>query len=344
MKCLSRMTLGLAAAMGLTFGAAGARADTVADIVARGSLLCSANTGSYYGFAEVSDNGEWSGFDISMCRALATTILDDPAKVTFVPVSWAQRFPALQGGELDVVFKFTTWTLSRDTESGAQFSLPYFFAGTQIMVPTDAGIDKIEQLDGATGCGIQGSSTELLVADYFGKLGMTPKSLTFENAEEALSAYLAGRCDYYAASGPTLAVALATAHAGGAHKILPEQMSNDMISAAVRQNDDRFLDLVNWTIAGLIEAEVNGITSENVDEIAADPNLSPVLARMLGVTPGVGAQLGLRDTWVRDVIRANGNYGQIFDRTLGAGSPYKLERGYSRHWSQGGLLTTPAFN
>lgn len=344
MNSKTSVALGLAVAAGLAFGAQGARADTTSDIIARGSLLCSANTGSYFGFAEVSDSGEWSGFDISFCKALATTILNDPSKVTYVPVSWAQRFPALQGGELDVVIKFTTWTLSRDAELGVQFSLPYFFAGTQIMVPSSSGIEKISELDGATGCGIQGSSSELLLADYFGKLGMTPKSLTFENAEEALSAYLAGRCDYYAASGPTLAVALATKGAGGAHKILPEQMSNDMISAAVRQNDDHFLDLVNWTFTGLIEAEVAGITAANVDEVAARPDLSPTIARMLGVTPGVGAQLGLRDTWLRDVIRANGNYGEIYDRTLGTGSPYKLDRGFNKHWSQGGLLTTPVFN
>lgn len=326
----------------LSTGTMMASAATLDDVQKRGQLLCSAHTSSYFGFAELTDKGEWKGFDIDFCKAVATAVLGDPSKVNYVPVGWEQRFPALQSGELDVVFKNTTWTLSRDAELGFSFTIPYVFNGVQIAVPVNSGINATSELSGATGCGLQGSSTEQVLADYFNSQGMKYNSITYQSTEEVTASYLAGRCDYMAAVGLTLAITLKGKEAE--HKILPDLLNLNVNSGAVRQGDDRWFDVVNWTVNALIHAEGLGITQENVAQKAADAGSDVALARLLGVTPGVGAKLGLRDTWVRDVIAAVGNYGEIYDRNLGSGSAYKLEKGKNQHWSKGGLLIGPVFD
>lgn len=324
------------------YGAGSASAGTLEDVQNRGQLLCSAHTASYFGFAELTDRGEWRGFDIDFCKAVATAVLGDPEKVNFVAVGWEQRFPALQSGELDVVFKNTTWTLSRDAELGFSFTIPYVFNGVQIAVPVNSGINSPSELAGATGCGLQGSSTEQVLADYFASIGATYNSITYQSMEEVSASYLAGRCDYMAAVGLTLAITLKDQP--DAHKILPDLLNLNVNSGAVRQGDDKWFDVVNWTVNALIQAEGMGITSENVDHKAENAGSDVAIARFLGVTPGVGAKLGLRDTWIRDVIRAVGNYGEIYDRNLGEGSAYKLEKGKNQHWSTGGLLIGPVFD
>lgn len=324
------------------YGAGSASAGTLEDVQNRGQLLCSAHTASYFGFAELTDRGEWRGFDIDFCKAVATAVLGDPEKVNFVAVGWEQRFPALQSGELDVVFKNTTWTLSRDAELGFSFTIPYVFNGVQIAVPVNSGINSPSELAGATGCGLQGSSTEQVLADYFASIGATYNSITYQSMEEVSASYLAGRCDYMAAVGLTLAITLKDQP--DAHKILPDLLNLNVNSGAVRQGDDKWFDVVNWTVNALIQAEGMGITSENVDQKAENAGSDVAIARFLGVTPGVGAKLGLRDTWIRDVIRAVGNYGEIYDRNLGEGSAYKLEKGKNQHWSTGGLLIGPVFD
>lgn len=337
-----KLAILLAASFAVVGMVASASAATLDNVKARGRLLCSAHTSSYFGFAELSDTGKWKGFDIDFCKAVAVAVLGDAEKVTFVPVSWEQRFPALQSGELDVVFKNTTWTLSRDAGLGLQFTIPYLYNGVQVAVGANAGIKAPADLGGATGCGLQGSSTEQVLTDFFGSIGKKYNSITYQATEQVTQAFLAQRCDYMAAVGLTLAISL-KGHEKN-YVILPDLLNLNVNAGVVRQNDDAWLDIVNWTINGMIEAEALGINSKNVDEMAAKAGSNIAVSRFLGVTPGVGAKLGLRDTYLRDVIKMVGNYGEVYDRNLGANSAYKLDRGKNQHWSKGGLLIGPVFD
>lgn len=318
-----------------------AQSATVKQIQERGTLLCSGHNGSYFGFVEVNDKNEWKGLDIDMCRALTTAILGDPAKAQIVPLSWAQRFPALQSGDVDVIIKATGWTMGRDTELGLQFSIPYFFGGAQFMAHGDLEITEAKDLEGGTMCVEAGTTIERIAANYMKSIGTEVNMVSYEKASELRSAYLANRCDAFAAWGPFLAVLRATELDNPeAHVILNDQLSNEPISAAMRQGDEDFVDVVNWMLAALLIAEEEGITSENVEEMAANPP-NPKVARLLGVDPGMGERLGLRDTWAREMIAAMGNYAEIYHRNLGENSPYKLERGLNNLWSEGGVLYAP---
>lgn len=320
---------------------AAAASPTVKQIQERGTMLCSGHNGSYFGFVEVNDKNEWKGLDIDMCRALTTAILGDPSKAQIVPLSWAQRFPALQSGDVDVIIKATGWTMGRDTELGLQFSIPYFFGGAQFMAHGDLGVTEAKDLEGGTMCVESGTTIERIAANYMKSLGVELNVVSYEKASELRSAYLANRCDAFAAWGPFLAVLRATEMDDpDAHVILNDQLSNEPISAAMRQGDEEFVDVVNWMLAALLIAEEEGITSENVEEMAANPP-NPKVARLLGVDPGMGERLGLRDTWAREMIAAVGNYAEIYHRNLGDNSQYKLERGLNNLWSHGGVLYAP---
>lgn len=322
-------------------GIASAQSETVQQIQDRGTLLCSGHNGSYFGFVEVNDRNEWRGLDIDLCRALTTAILGDPDAAQIVPLSWAQRFPALQSGDVDVIIKATGWTMGRDTELGLQFSIPYFFGGTQMMARSDLGVTEASGLAGGTVCVEAGTTIERIVADYLSTEQIEHEMVSYESAAELRSAYLANRCDAFAAWGPSLAVLRATELDNpDAHVILDDQLSSEPIAAAMRQGDEDFVDVVNWLIAALLLAEEHGVTQANVDEMAANPP-NPTVARLLGVTPGIGERLGLRETWARETIAAMGNFAEIYDRNLGAGSPYNLERGLNNLWSHGGVLYAP---
>lgn len=320
---------------------AAAQSPTVKQIEERGTMLCSGHNGSYFGFVEVNDNNEWKGLDIDLCRALTTAILGDPDKNQIVPLSWAQRFPALQSGDVDVIIKATGWTMGRDTELGLQFSLPYFFGGTQLMAHGDLGVTEAAGLAGGTICVEAGTTIERLAANYLQTINVDHTMVSYESAAELRSAYLANRCDAFAGWGPNLAVLRATEiDDPEAHVILSDQLSSEPISAAMRQGDEGFVDVVNWMIAALLIAEEEGITAANVDEMAAAP-ANPRVARLLGVEPGMGERLGLRDSWAREMIAAVGNFGEIYDRNLGKDSPYDLDRGLNNLWSHGGVLYAP---
>jgi len=315
----------------------------------RGSLRCSAHNGSFPGFFEVDDKGNWKGFDIQFCKALATAILGAPEKVTYVPLSWAQRFPSLVSGDVDVVFKATGWTLSRDTKQKIDFSIPYFLGGFQLMVPAASKVKGAKDLNGATACTAAGTSIEPVLADYMAVEKIKFQVVTYEKSEELKAAYFAGRCDVMAGWGPSLAVTRATMVKDPASQtILPITLTLEPIAAAVRQDDKRFRTVVDWLIAAMIHAEELGITSDNVDSIrartAANPASNPAMAKFLGVQKGVGVELGLSDNWIYDVIKKVGNYGQVYDRELGANSPYKLDRGLNKLWKNGGLIYGPVFD
>lgn len=315
----------------------------------RGTLRCSAHNGSVPGFFEVDEKGTWKGFDIQFCKAVATAILGSPDKISYVPLSWAQRFPSLISGDVDIVFKATGWTLSRDTKQKVDFSIPYFVGGFQFMVPTSSKIKSGKELNGATVCTASGTSIEPVLADYSALEKVKFQIVTYEKSEELQGAYFAGRCDALAGWGPSLAVTRTQKVKDPASQtILPITLSLEPIAAAVRQDDKKFRTTVNWVIAAMIRAEELGITSANVDgiraQMTANPTSNPSLAKFLGVQKGVGSDLGLPDTWVYSVIKSVGNYGQVYDRELGAGSPYKLDRASNRLWKNGGLIYGPVFD
>ncbi len=339
-KTLKSLLAAVACAVALP-NAAAAESATIQAIKDRGTLLCSGHNGSYFGFVEVNDKNEWKGLDIDLCRAMTTAILGDPNKAQIVPLSWAQRFPALQSGDVDIIIKATGWTMGRDTELGLQFSLPYFFGGAQLMAHADLGVTQATELEGGTVCVEAGTTIERIVADYMKTIDVEHTMVSYEKAAELRAAYLANRCDAFAAWGPFLAVLRATEIDNpDKHVILSDQLSSEPIAAAMRQGDEDFVDLTNWMIAALLIAEEHGITMANVDEVAANPP-NPTVARLLGSTPGIGERLGLRDTWAREMIAAVGNFGEIYHRNLGENSPYKLERGLNNLWSHGGLLYAP---
>ena len=314
-----------------------ATGDTLKTVKARGHLLCTGHNGTYLGFAEVDDKGKWKGFDIELCHALATAIFGDPNKAKIVPISWAQRFPSIQSGDLDVIIKVTGWTMGRDTELGLQFSRPYFLGPTQLMAHKEIGAKSAKDLDGATICASAGTSTERIAVDYLTNLGVKFEMVTYEKTEEMRSAYFAGRCDAFAGWGPNLAITRFKAPDADNHEILPDVMKVEPESAAMRQGDDNWVDILNWMFTALFIAEQYGITAANVDEFKAKPG-NPTIERLLGVTPGIGDRLGLSNDWAYKVIKHVGNYSEIFERTLGGGSPYKLDRGPNALINDGGVM------
>ncbi|RCK49836.1 ABC transporter substrate-binding protein [Thalassospira profundimaris] len=314
----------------------GGRLKTVLD---RGSLLCSGHNGSFLGFAEVDDQGKWKGLDIELCHALAAGLFGtSEGHLEIVPISWAQRWPALQSGDIDVVIKVSGWTQSRDTELNLQFSRPYFIGAFQAMTKTELGVKSIAELDGGTICVAAGTSTELAAATYLQSKSIKVELLTFENGDELRNAYYDGRCDAYIEWAPSLAAARLDAPDGAeAHVILPDVIDLEAEGIVVPEGDPKWLDVQNWMLSSLWFAEANGITSENVDEIRANPP-SATIEKFLGVTPGYGARLGLSDDWAYNMIKEVGNFAEIYDRSLGDSSPYGLPRGINALYSNGGVF------
>ncbi|UYV38078.1 transporter substrate-binding domain-containing protein [Rhodobacteraceae bacterium D3-12] len=313
-------------------------APTIKQVQERGHLLCPSHVGTYKGFAEVDDKGEWQGLDIELCRAVATMMLGDKTKVELVPLSWAQRFPALQSGDVDIIIKVTGWTMSRDTEQNLQFSMPYFVGGTQFAVRKDLGITSAKELNGASICVAAGTSLVRFASNWLEGQGLEFKMIQFEKDEEAQSAYNAGRCDSYIQWGPNLAVFLTNAKGGTEENmVLPELVDFGLASITMREGEQQLVDSMNWLISILLQAEFEGVNSQNVDEMRANPT-NPTVAKLLGVDPGLGERLGLRDDWAYDVIKQVGNYSEIYHKTMGDKSPYKLPRGFNNLWNNGGVL------
>ena len=329
-----------AMALGLLHLAAPAEAaggKTLDTVKARGMLNCTGHDGSYLGFAEVDDKGNWKGMDIDLCKAVATAVFGDPAKLKIVPISWAQRWPSLQSGDVDIIIKASGGTLSRNTELGLQFSSSYYLGTTKVMAHKELNLKSLKDANGGTICIPAGTSQEQQVAAYAQKLGIKLEPVVIEKTEELEQAYFSGRCDLYAQWGPVLAIARAAKGKVEDHVILPDVLAVEPEVMIVRQGDDNWLNIANWTLTALIFAEQEGINSKNVDEIKAKPT-SPQVAKFLGVTPGMGKGLGLPDDWAYNVIKKVGNYGEIFDRDLGKDSPYKMDRELTNLWNKGGVL------
>lgn len=310
---------------------------TLETVKARGVLNCTGHDGSYLGFAEVDDKGNWKGMDIDLCRAVAAAVLGDPAKLKIVPISWAQRWPSVQSGNVDIIIKASGGTLSRDTELGLQFSMSYYLGTTKVMAHKELNLKSLKDAAGGTICIPAGTSQEQQVAAYAQKLGIKLQPVVIEKTEELEQAYFAKRCDLYAQWGPVLAIARTAKGKVDDHVILPDVLAVEPEVMIVRQGDDNWVDIANWTLTALLFAEQEGITSKNVDEIRAKPT-SPQVSKFLGATPGMGKGLGLPDDWAYNVIKKVGNYSEIFDRDLGKSSPYKMDRELTNLWNAGGVL------
>ncbi|MBN9220296.1 MAG: amino acid ABC transporter substrate-binding protein [Mesorhizobium sp.] len=338
---MKMMKWGAAAmALGLVHLAAPAQAaggKTLDTVKARGMLNCTGHDGSYLGFAEVDDKGNWKGMDIDLCKAVATAVFGDPAKLKVVPISWAQRWPSLQSGDVDIIIKASGGTLSRNTELGLQFSMSYYLGTTKVMAHKELNLKSLKDANGGTICIPAGTSQEQQVAAYTQKIGIKLEPVVIEKTEELEQAYFSGRCDLYAQWGPVLAIARVAKGKVEDHVILPDVLAVEPEVMIVRQGDDNWLNIANWTLTALTFAEQEGINSKNVDEIKAKPT-SPQVAKFLGVTPGMGKGLGLPDDWAYNVIKKVGNYGEIFDRDLGKDSPYKMDRELTNLWNNGGVL------
>jgi len=332
-------TLLAAGAVAAVAGAAlpAAAQSTLEDIVQRGELNCGVTTG-LAGFSNPDSEGNWTGLDADVCRAIAAAVLGDADAVNFVPSTAQQRFTILQSGEVDLLSRVTTWTLTRDTSLGLNFAPTTFYDGQGFMVPKDLGVTSAMELDGAAVCVQPGTTTELNLADFFRANGMEFEPVVIEQLDEVNAAYFSGRCDVYTTDASGLAATRASvAENPDDHIILPELISKEPLSPAVRQGDDQFLDIVKWVVYALIEAEEVGVNSENVDE-QRDTSENPVVRRLLGVSDELGGHLGLSNEWAYNAIKQVGNYGEIFERNVGSETPLNLERGYNDLWTRGGLM------
>ncbi|WP_189051963.1 amino acid ABC transporter substrate-binding protein [Aliidongia dinghuensis] len=317
-----------------------AKAGTTLDAVKqRGELICGVSTGSA-GFAVADKTGAYKGLDVDLCHAIAAAVLNAPDKVKYVPLTGQQRLTALQSGEIDILSRNTTWTLTREALSGLLFGPTIFYDGQGFIVPKKLGVKSAKELNGATVCVSPGTTTELNLADYARLNHITFKPVSIESLDEVESTFIAGRCDVYTNDATSLAgMRLTKAPNPDDYVILPERISKEPLSPAVRQGDDQWFDILRWTVFALVEAEEKGITAANVDQMQKSDD--PEVKRLLGVTPGNGKALGLDEAWAARAIRAAGNYGEMFDRNLGKGSPLKLERGLNDLWSKGGLIYAP---
>lgn len=304
----------------------------------RGYMQCGVSQG-LPGFSNPNDQGVWSGIDVDFCKAVAAAVFGDPDKVKYRPLSAKDRFTALQSGEIDLLSRNTTWTMSRDTSLGFDFAGVIYYDGQGFLVKKSSGITSAAQLDGATICTQTGTTTELNMADYFRGRGMTYKVLAFEKNEESLSAYDEGRCDAYTTDASGLHAQKLILKNPDDHLVLPEIISKEPLGPLVRQGDAQWADIVRWTLFALINAEDLGVTKANVDQMKTSD--SPDIKRMLGTEGAFGEALGLRRDWVVDVIHAVGNYGEMYDSTVGPNTRLGIPRGLNALWKNGGLMYAP---
>lgn len=331
--------IGALTAAGLAGGMA--TAGTLDDVQARGTLNCGVTTG-LVGFAAPDANGEWGGFDVAICRAVAAAVLGDGSAVEFVPTTGKTRFTALASGEIDVLARNTTWTFSRDVDLKFEFVGVNYYDGQGFLAPKELGVSSAKELDGATICIQTGTTTELNLADFFRANNISYEPVPIETNAEALQQYVAGACDVYTTDASGLAASRATFETPGDHVILPEIISKEPLGPLVRHGDAGWGDIVRWTLNALITAEELGVTSANIDEMAASTN-NPEIARLLGTEGNLGEMLGLDAGWAQAALKVSGNYGEIFETNIGENSPVGLARGLNAQWTDGGLIYSPPF-
>jgi general L-amino acid transport system substrate-binding protein len=327
----------LAAGLGTTSLAHAGK--TLDAIKARGQLICGVNEG-LAGFSAADSQGKWSGLDVDACKAVAAAILGDANKVKWVPLNAQQRFTALQSGEIDVLSRNTTWTLTRDASLGLVFTGVTYYDGQGFMVPAKLKLKSATQLKGATVCVQSGTTTEKNLTDFSRANNLNIKPVVFEKVEAATSAYFAGRCIAYTTDASGLAsVRNKEAKNPADHVILPDLISKEPLGPSVRRGDDEFFTIVKWVGFALIEAEDYGVTQANVDKMMTSEN--PAVGRLLGGTEDTGKLLGLDKAWAANAIKAVGNYGEMFERNVGPKSALGLPRGLNNLWSNGGIMYAP---
>ena len=326
-------------ATALVASATTVQAATLDDVKARGTLTCGVSTG-LAGFSEKDANGNWSGLDVDVCRAVAAAVLGGADKVQYKALTAKERFTALASGEIDMLSRNTTWTHTRDTSLGINFAGTNYYDGASFMVMKDLGVSSATELDGANACIQAGTSTELAIADYFRENGMSYKAVTFDTSDQTRQGFESGRCDFLTSDGSQLAaLRIGLANPGNAI-ILPEVISKEPLGPVVRQGDDQWFNIVKWSLNAMIEAEEQGVTSMNAGEKMKDGN--PANKRLLGAEGELGANLGLDAEWAYRIVTQVGNYAESFERNVGMGSPLKLERGLNASWRDGGILYAPA--
>ncbi len=322
-------------------GASAAVGGTLKAVRDRGYVSCGASTGTV-GFGAPDSRGYWRGLDVETCRAVAAAVLGDKDKVRFVPLTGQQRLTALQSGEIDILPRTTTWTLSRDA-NGVNFTLPNYFDYDGIMVRKDRGVSSSRELDGASVCVQTGSTTEVTFTNLVASVAPNLKAVIFDSTQATRQAFFSGRCDALITDASGLASVRATMASNPEDFIIfPADGKLSPLTPAVRHGDDQWFDIVKWSFQALLMAEELGINQANIDEMRNSQD--PTIRRFLGVEPGNGAALGLDEEWTYRIVKQLGNYGEMFDRNVGAGSPLKLDRGLNRLFRDGGLMVPMAFN
>jgi general L-amino acid transport system substrate-binding protein len=340
MRITSRFVLGTLAAA-VIFTALPAHAGKTLDTIKqRDQLVCGVNVG-LAGFSAADSQGKWTGLDVDVCKAIAATVLGDPNKVKWVPLNAQQRFTALQSGEVDILSRNTTWTLTRDASLGMHFTNTTYYDGQGFMVPAKGKVKSAMQLKGATVCVQSGTTTEKNLTDFSRAHKLDIKPVVFEKLEAVNGAYFSGRCQAYTTDASGLAsIRNKEAKDPSEHLVLPELISKEPLGPAVRRGDDEFFAIAKWVVFALIEAEEYGVTQENVDKMKAT-STDPVVMRMLGTSEDTGKLLGLDKDWAYRAIKATGNYGEIFERNVGPNSALGLPRGVNNLWSKGGIMYAP---
>ncbi|HEX7791599.1 MAG TPA: amino acid ABC transporter substrate-binding protein [Afipia sp.] len=345
MKSVSLGMMAVLAATALTAHVARAQSTdkpkdrgTLQSVKDRDSLSCGVSQG-LPGFSAPDDKGVWTGLDVDICRAIAAAVLGDPTKVKFVPLSAKDRFTALQSGEIDVLSRNSTWTLSRDSSLGLNFTGVTYYDGQGFLVRKSLKVNSALELNSASVCVQTGTTNEQNVADYFKGNNMKYELIAFGTADETIKAYESGRCDVFTSDVSQLYAERLKLAAPNDHAVLPEVISKEPLGPLVRHGDDQWFDIVKWTLFALINAEEYAITQKNVDEMAKSSK--PELKRMFGTDGNLGEQLGLSKDWVVRIVKAVGNYGESFDRNVGAGSKLQIARGLNKLWNQGGIQYAP---
>lgn len=314
--------------------------ETLDAVKAKGYIDVGVNQG-LYGFAMADEKGVWRGLDVDTARAVAAAVFGDPDKIKFHPLTAVQRFTALQSGEIDVLCRNATQTLTRETALGLNFVQVNYYDGQGFLISKKMGVKSAKELTGATVCVLPGTTTELNAADFFRSNNMEWKPVVIESTPELNKAFFAGRCDCLTSDSSQLAGIRAVAPNPADYMILPEIISKEPLAPAVRHGDDQWKDIVNFSVLAMISAEEMGITSENVDEMLKSND--PKIQRFLGVSPGNGNALGLDEKWAYNIVKKVGNYGEVFERNVGINTPLGLERGLNALWTDGGLMYSPPF-
>jgi general L-amino acid transport system substrate-binding protein len=335
---MKRVSLVVTLALAAGLSAQAASAQTLKTIKDRGMLSCGVSQG-LPGFSTPDDKGNWTGLDVDICRAIAAAIFNDATKIKFVPLSAKDRFTALQSGEIDVLSRNTTWTLSRDTSLGANFTGVTYYDGQGFLVKKSLKVNSALELNSASVCVQTGTTTEQNLADYFKGNNMKYEVIAFATADETIKAYESGRCDVFTSDVSQLYAERLKVATPADHVVLPEVISKEPLGPMVRHGDDQWFDIVKWTLYAMVGAEELGVNQKNVDEMAKSDK--PELKRALGSDGNLGEQLGLTKDWIIRIVKAVGNYGESFERNVGSGSKLGIARGLNQLWSKGGIQYAP---